>query len=554
MIRNMSSAAAEAVEAGRAALLRGDGAAARELFEKASEYGETAEILDGMALSYYLDTDYATTAHYLERAYASYRREGDIAAAARSARLASWVHGNINGDWAIEQGWIARACSVLGEAAEDTAEHGWLLLLRAESESDSDMQRQALQRARALGRATGDTALEFEALGWLGLTTVLAGRFEEGLSTLDEALAAIFAGEVDDIYVIEGSFCGMLWGCEVAQDVPRAQQWIRAAEDVRRRRNLPAMAAFCRAHYGSILTAAGRWTEAETELTEAARMFERGETRMKVNALIRLADLRVRQGRLEEAEQLLAGLGGREDTQRALAALHLAKGEIALARSAADRALSGAIEDCGDASTLALVVEIALHEGKLGDAKRASARLDAVAGEVGGPFALAVAAMAQAQICVASGVDGARECIERSITGFLRAQTPLEVARARLDLARIAADDQPEVAIAEAKAALREFERLEAARHADAAGALLRQLGAPVRTGAKGVGALTKRESEVLQLLGHGLSNPEISDRLYISRKTVEHHVGNILSKLQLRSRAEAAAYAARAEQNPAQI
>ncbi|HVC74625.1 MAG TPA: helix-turn-helix transcriptional regulator, partial [Mycobacteriales bacterium] len=103
----------------------------------------------------------------------------------------------------------------------------------------------------------------------------------------------------------------------------------------------------------------------------------------------------------------------------------------------------------------------------------------------------------------------------------------------------------------EAKAALADFERLPAARQADEAGALLRTLGAPVRTGPKGVGALTKRETEVLRLVGAGLSNPEIAARLFITRKTVETHVGNLLAKLGLRNRAEAAALAAREEISP---
>ena len=58
--------------------------------------------------------------------------------------------------------------------------------------------------------------------------------------------------------------------------------------------------------------------------------------------------------------------------------------------------------------------------------------------------------------------------------------------------------------------------------------------------------ALSAREREVLSLIVDGRTNPQIAAALYISRKTAEHHVSNILTKLGVSSRAEAAALAAR--------
>jgi DNA-binding NarL/FixJ family response regulator len=200
---------------------------------------------------------------------------------------------------------------------------------------------------------------------------------------------------------------------------------------------------------------------------------------------------------------------------------------------------------------LALLVDVYLEQGDLNDAERVARRLSRVAEAQRGPYLRAVAALAKGQISVAGGQGDARACLHEALEGFALAQLPMELARTRLELARALSERSPEVAIAEAKGALEGFERLEAARHADAAGALLRSLGAPIRIGPKGIGALTKREAEVLQLLGVGLSNREIGDRLYISRKTVEHHVGNLLSKLGLRNRAEAAAYATRQKTSP---
>ena len=137
--------------------------------------------------------------------------------------------------------------------------------------------------------------------------------------------------------------------------------------------------------------------------------------------------------------------------------------------------------------------------------------------------------------------------LETALAAFIHAGTPYRAAQTRLLIAQVLGKVNREVAGAEARAALTVFEDLGAERDADNAAALLRELGVrAARTGPKNVGRLTKREQDVLALLGEGLSNPGIAARLFLSRKTVEHHVASILSKLGLRGRAEAAAFAAR--------
>jgi DNA-binding NarL/FixJ family response regulator len=163
-----------------------------------------------------------------------------------------------------------------------------------------------------------------------------------------------------------------------------------------------------------------------------------------------------------------------------------------------------------------------------------------------------MSALARGRICLADGSGDAVGVLRIALAEFSRAELPMELARSRLAFAAAAlAANETELAVAEAGAALNAFEALEASLDADAAAQLLRSVGGRVPQPRPADGVLTRRETEILALLGEGLSNPEISNQLFISRKTVEHHVSAILTKLEMHNRAEAAAYAARKKSVP---
>jgi DNA-binding CsgD family transcriptional regulator len=517
---------------------------------------ETGEALEQLARTRYLAGDYpgSITAH--ERAFVAYRAEGDVLAASRTARIISWLHVNVFSDFAVAGGWLARAERLLDDGGASDAERGWVELTHATREPYGDLREQRLRDAWETGRSCGDPDLEFAALARLGEVLALTGRVDEGMLAFDEALTAVCAGEVRDLYVVESVFCALFLTCERVHDVVRAEQWLRAAGELVRRRGLVCVGPLCRAHYGGILTAAGQWAEAESELDEAARVFADGYVAARVIVLVRLADLRVRQGRLEEAALMLEGLDQLPDATRPLAALHLASGQSVLARDVLERRLAappvpapwpiGTTTPSPPAVAgplLALLVDAHLAEGDLVAAVETADRLAEVADL---PVLRALLGRSRGRIGAASGSPDATDWLRGAVELFAATQLPVELARTRLDLANAIAGEQPEVAAAEAKAALEVFEVAPALRDADEAAALLRSLGSSERRSPRLGATLTKREAEVLDLLAHGLKNAQIAERLFISTKTAEHHVGHILTKLSLPSRAAAAAYVAR--------
>jgi len=538
--------AQQLVVEGRAALRRGDAAGARRAFERAPAESASGEVIEGLARASYLERDYVQAIEDWERAYATHRDGGDHVGAVRVARTLAYMYGAIVGDSAVMSGWLARAQSLLGDELE-SLEGGWVTLNRGMFEGDRARKELRFREALDVARRFGDADLEFVTLAYLGASLVHDDRTDEGMLLLDEALAAAAGSEVDDFCVLEEIFCQLFSACEHAHDVTRADAWIRIGEAIAERRRLPAVLAFCHTHYGGVLTTAGRWPEADVALTEAVRLWGLGQRSLRGGALVRLADLRVAQGRFEEAEQLLKGLDGGVGAARPLAAIHLARGETSLARDF----LEGALDQVDPLSSataplLLVLVDVHLATNLLDEAEVAVKKLATCAARHSSHYLVAAAALAQGRLSLAAGTGDPRACLRDAVVGFREAQMPMELALSRLELAKALITERPAVAMAEARAALEVFDRLQAARHADAAAAVLRSLGVRTTATRNGGGLLTKREAEVLDLLGHGLSNPEISDRLYISRKTVEHHVGNILSKLGLRSRAAAAGYAAR--------
>jgi DNA-binding NarL/FixJ family response regulator len=540
------SVAADLLTLGEDALVSGDWEGARAAFEAAVSDGGSAESHDGLGRAQWWLGDVDGAISERERAYAAFRKRGEVA---RAARIALWLareYLEAIGNEPASNGWVARAEGLLRDA-DPGPEHGWLELTRGSRVTDPGVMRGRAEAALQIARSAGDVELEASGLALLGRALLLDGEVEAGVTALDEAMTATTSGEVTDPLVFGDVCCVVTLACEEAGELERLMRWNEVVEAYLSHHLHGPLLSFCGTCGAEFFQAKGDIDMAERCLVQALQALEgTGHRSRCIHPAAKLAEIRVLQGCIEEAERLLEGYEGLPESLRGAVAVHRAKEEYSVAAGLLLRRLNRMGDTIAAVPLLAILAEVQLEHGEPASAGATAERIASIAERADHPRAAATAALASGCVALATRDGAARDHLELALEGFERLGMPMDAAHARLELARALRATEPDLAAREARVAMETFERLGAARPADGAAALVRELGGPARTGPKLIGLLTARETEVLALLREGLTNAEIAARLYISTKTAGNHVSNVLSKLNLRTRSEAAAYAVR--------
>jgi len=480
-------------------------------------------------------------------AYTGYLRNADTRReAARVAVTIAREYTSALGNPVATNGWLQRAADALNDDGP-CAERGWISLAEAERAQDLAAAIAHAEVALETARAFGDSELEIHALAAMGIGRVHEGRINEGMDLLDAALAAATGGETEDPRVLGDVFCGVVEACTLTADMSRVERWLEVFNAYMERHQHPPLLSFCMVCDAEDQLQKGAWDKAEKTLLAALEPIKAGTQRARcVHPAALLTALRVAQSRFEEADQLVTGLEDLPEMTIPRASLFLARGESAVAVAELHRRLNVVGRDNLLASSiLAALVEAEIAHGDVAAAAEAAKHLDALAEGSERERDRADSALALGRVTAATGGD-AHTDLERALEIYGRLEMPLQAAQTRLEIARTVRMTEPALAIEEARVALSTFDEIGAVRDADIAANLLRELGVTGRVGPKGLERLTKREREILALLGQGLTNSEIAARLFISTKTAAHHVSNILAKLGVRNRSEAAAYAHR--------
>jgi DNA-binding CsgD family transcriptional regulator len=473
----------------------------------------------------------------------AHRRHLDGGERAEAARCAFWAAFCLmmNGQMAHAGGWLSRGEADIGQDLDCPA-RGYLmipvLLGALESGHAAQAQQLAVQAAEIAGRFVDHDLAAFSMLGH-GQALLAMGDELAGLALLDDVMLSVSSGEVGPI--VSGIvYCAVILECMQLFDVARATEWTEAlAEWCRGQPDLVPYRGQCLVHQSQLLQAAGEWSAAFSAVADARDRLSDPPHPALGLACYQEGELHRLRGDVGAAADAYrrASRAGYEPLP-GLALLHLQRGDVRSASACIRRALGEAVLPFQRPALLAAAVEIQIAAGEISDAADAAVELGDIAQSSSSDVLGAMAAHASAAAALASGrIPEAMAQIWAASALWRRLNMPYEAARSSVLVARgcVAMGD---VAVADlaCDAASETFESLGA--QPDLRG--LRELMGT----AAGKEELSARELEVLGLVAQGKTSRDVAASLSISPHTVRRHLENIFTKLGVRSRAAAVAYA----------
>ncbi|HWO73690.1 MAG TPA: response regulator transcription factor [Dehalococcoidia bacterium] len=501
-----------------------------------------AEDLNRMATAAMLLGKQETAIDSWARAHHAFLRVGEAGAA---IRCAFWIGLTLrlDGQEARSNGWFARGWRLLDESAADLVERGYLLMTQALETywgGDARAGHQIFREAASIAERFEDSDLLAVCRIGIGETLVHLGDRAAGVASLDEAMAAVTAGEVSTL-MVGLVYCAVLACCHQIQDLRRAQQWTAAfSKWCESQPDLVPYRGDCMVYRSELMQLRGAWPDAIAEARRACEdlLTHAGSRSWAGAAFYRQAEIHRLRGELSKAEEAYrqANEWG-FSPQPGLALLRLAQGRLDLAAAAINRALAESEDPLQRSRLLPARVEIGLASGDLPGAAAAAEELAAIAARHQAPLLDATAVTWSGAVALAeSGPATALPQLRRALDAWIRLEAPYQAACVRRLIAEACRKlgDQDGASL-ELDAARRTFETLGAAWDL--------RIEAPLE-GRQAAGGLTAREVEILRLVASGKTNRAIAAELFLSEKTVARHVSNILSKLGLSSRAAATAHA----------